>query len=147
MNKEITKTNIIEKKIFILEIGKINKNFRKYTKEVVQSWIDKMDDYGYEVEFGVFMKPSEIQYEFIKNEIVCGLVTELLIENGILYGIVKFSTDGYKSDDIYSGKLNIDECVIVPKGKAEVRESVVQNNYELFGFNLVHKSQSSFYYE
>lgn len=143
----MNKNKIIEKKIFILEIGKINKNFRKYTEEVVQSWIDKMDDYGYEVEFGVYFKPSEIQYEFIKTELVCGLVTKLLMEGGKLYGMVKFSTEGYKSEDIYSGKLDINECVIVPKGKSEVREGIVQNNYVLFGFNLVHKTQSSFYYE
>lgn len=138
---------IIEKKFFILEIEKTNKNFRKYTREVVESWLEKMDDYGYEVEFGVYLKPNEIQYEYIKSEMVCGLVTSLTIENNILYGNVKFSTEGHKSDEIYSGEIDLDECVIVPKGKSEVRNGIVQKNYTLFGFNLVHKSQSSFYFE
>lgn len=147
MKNETASVKIIEKKLFILEIGKTNKNFRKYNSEVVQSWIDQMDDYGYEVEFGVFLKPHEIQYEFIKTEMICGLVTELFIEDEKLYGNVKFSTEGHKSEEIYSGKINVDECVIVPKGKSEVRDGIVQKNYVLFGFNLVHKTQSSFYYE
>ena len=137
---------IIEKKFFILEVNKTNKNFRKYTDEVVNSWIQNMDDYGYEVEFAAEMKPSDIQYEFIKSEIVCGLVTKLTIEEGTLYGTVKFSTEGFKSEEIYSGKLNLDDYVVVPKGKAEVRDGVVQKNYILYGFDLVHKSQSSFYF-
>lgn len=142
-----TTETIIEKKFFILEVNRTNKNFRKYTDEVVESWIKNMDDYGYEVEFGVGMKPSDIQYEFIKSELVCGLITELTLEGGILYGTVKFSTEGYRSDDIYSGKIDLNECVIVPKGKSEVRDGVVQKNYILYGFNLVHKSQSSFHFE
>lgn len=141
-----TVDSIIEKKFFILEINKTNKNFRKYTDEVVNSWIQNMDDYGYEVEFAAEMKPADIQYEFIKSEIVCGLLTELTIENGILYGNVKFSTEGFKSDEIYSGKLNLEDYAIVPKGKAEVRDGVVQKNYILYGFDLVQKSQSSFHF-
>ena len=138
---------IIEKKFFILEVNKTNRNFRKYTDEVINSWIDNMDGYGYEVEFGVGMKPSDIQYEFIKSELVCGLVTKLTLEEGILYGTVKFSTESFKSEEIYSGKIDLGECVIVPKGKSEVRDGVVQKNYILYGFNLVHKSQSSFHFE
>lgn len=147
MVKTVSPDTILEKRFFILEIDKTNKNFRKYTREVVESWIEKMDDYGYEVEFGVYLKPNEIQYEYIKSEMVCGLVTKLTIEDNVLYGDVKFSTEGHKSDEIYSGEIKLEECVIVPKGKSEVRDGVVQRNYTLFGFNIVHRSQSSFYFE
>jgi len=54
--------------------------------------------------------------------------------------------EGFKSNEIYSKKINLDDCVIIPKGKAEVRDGVVQKNYKLFGFNLVNKNQSSFVY-
>lgn len=147
MDEKTESKSIIEREFFILEINKTNKNFRKYPEDVVNSWVENMDDLGYEVEFGVGMKPLDIQYEFIKSELVCGLLTEFRLEDGCLYGRVKFSTDGHKSQDIYSKKIELDECVIVPKGKAEVRDGIVQKNYRLYGFNLVHKNQSSFYFE
>lgn len=134
----------IEKELFVMKVDEINKNFRKYPREIVQNWIEKMDEYGYEVEFGVNMKSSDVQYEFIKSELMCGLVTKLSLEENELYATVKFFTQGPMSDDIYSGKVKLEECVIVPKGKAEVRDGLVQPNYKLYGFNLVHNSQSSF---
>ncbi len=139
--------NVIERKIFILKINETNKNYRKYTDTVVNNWISEMEDYGYEVEFAVDAKSSDIQYEFIKNEIACAVVTQLLIEDNVLYGITKFSTEGYKSEEIYNGTINLDDCVLIPKSKGEVNEGIVQDNCKLYGFNLVHKNQSSFYYE
>lgn len=136
---------IIEKEFFILKPDELNKNYRKYSFELVQKWINDMDEYGYEVEFGIDFKSKDIQYEFIKTDLVCGLITKLYLDKeNILKGTVKFFTEGYKSDEIYSKKINLDECVLIPKGKAEVREGVVQNNYKLFGFNIVKKYQSSF---
>jgi len=138
------KKEIIEKDFFILKINEPNKNFRKYSKELIDSWIKSIDENGYDLEYAVDFASKEIQYEYTNSDLVCGILTELFIINNELYGKVKFFTEGYQSDEIYSGKLNLDDCVVIPKGKAEVRDGIVQNNYKLFGFNLVKKYQSSF---
>jgi len=138
--------NIIEKEFFILKVNEPNKNFRRYPLELVNTWIKNIDENGYDLEYAVDAKSKEIQYEYTNSELVCGLVTKLKIKKNILYGNVKFFTEGYKSEEIYSNKINLDDCVIIPKGKAEVRDGIVQNNYKLFGFNLVNKNQSSFVY-
>lgn len=137
---------IIEKDFFILKINEPNKNFRRYTEDLVKNWIDSIDENGYDLEFAVDFKSKEIQYEYTNSDIVCGIVSNLYIKDQTLYGKVKFFIEGYMSDEIYSGKIDLDDCVIIPKGKAEVRDGVVQKNYKLFGFNLVNKNQSSFIY-
>lgn len=138
-------TKIIEKDFFILKADELNKNYRKYPLELVKKWIDNMDDYGYEVEFGIDLKSKDIQYEFINTDLICGLITKLFLDDeNVLKGHVKFFTEGYKSDEFYSNKINLNDCVLIPKGKAEVREGIVQNNYKLFGFNIVKNYQSSF---
>jgi hypothetical protein len=136
--------NIIEKEFFILKINEPNKNFRRYPLELVNTWIKNIDENGYDLEYAIDAKSKDIQYEYTNSELVCGLITKLKIKKNILYGSVKFFTEGYKSEEIYSNKINLDDCVIIPKGKAEVRDGIVQNNYKLFGFNLVNKNQSSF---
>jgi len=135
---------IIEKEFFILKINEPNKNFRRYPLELIESWIKNIDENGYDLEYAIDAKSKEIQYEYTNSELVCGLVTKLKIKDNILYGNVKFFIEGFKSEEIYSKKINLDDCVIIPKGKAEVRDGIVQNNYKLFGFNLVNKNQSSF---
>ncbi len=135
---------IIEKEFFILKINEPNKNFRRYPLELIESWIKNIDENGYDLEYAIDAKSKEIQYEYTNSELVCGLVNKLKIKDNILYGNVKFFIEGYKSEEIYSKKINLDDCVIIPKGKAEVRDGIVQNNYKLFGFNLVNKNQSSF---
>lgn len=137
-------TKIIEKDFFILKINEPNKNFRKYPSELVKNWINSLDENGYELEYAVDFKSKEIQFEYINSELVCGIITNLFIDNNDLYAKVKFYTDGFKSEEIYSKKIDLDDCVVIPKGKAEVRDGIVQNNYKLFGFNLVNKKQSSF---
>jgi hypothetical protein len=137
---------IIEKEFFILKINEPNKNFRRYPEELIRSWIDGLDENGYDLEFAVDAKSKDIQYEYTNSELVCGIVTKLKIKDNTLFGKVKFFLEGFKSNEIYSKKINLDDCVIIPKGKAEVRDGVVQKNYKLFGFNLVNKNQSSFVY-
>lgn len=140
----MNKSRIIEKDFFILKINEPNKNFRKYPIELVNNWINSLDENGYELEYAVDSKSKEIQYEYINSELVCGLITNLYIDNNDLYAKVKFYIDGFKSEEIYSKKIDLNDCVVIPKGKAEVRDGIVQNNYKLFGFNLVNKKQSSF---
>jgi hypothetical protein len=140
----MNKNKIIEREFFILKINEPNKNFRRYPLELIESWIKNIDENGYDLEYAIDAKSKEIQYEYTNSELVCGLVTKLKIKDNILYGNVKFFIEGFKSEEIYSKKINLDDCVIIPKGKAEVRDGIVQNNYKLFGFNLVNKNQSSF---
>lgn len=137
---------IIEKEFFILKVDEPNKNFRRYPKDLVDTWIKNIDENGYDLEYAIDAKSKDIQYEYTDSELVCGLVTSLRIKENELYGKVKFFVHGFKSDEIYSNKINLSDCVLIPKGKAEVRDGVVQKNYKLFGFNLVNKNQSSFVY-
>lgn len=136
--------NILEKEFFILKVNEPNKNFRRYSKELVKNWINSLDENGYDLEYAIGSKSKDIQYEYTNSDLVCGIITNLYIKENALYGKVKFFTEGYKSEEIYSKKIDLENCVIIPKGKAEVREGVVQSNYKLFGFNLVDKTQSSF---
>ena len=136
--------NILEKEFFILKVNEPNKNFRRYSEELVKNWINSLDENGYDLEYAIGSKSKDIQYEYTNSDLVCGIITNLYIKENTLYGKVKFFTEGYKSEEIYSKKIDLENCVIIPKGKAEVREGVVQSNYKLFGFNLVEKTQSSF---
>ena len=136
--------NILEKEFFILKVNEPNKNFRRYSEELVKNWINSLDENGYDLEYAIGSKSKDIQYEYTNSDLVCGIITNLYIKENTLYGKVKFFTEGYKSEEIYSKKIDLENCVIIPKGKAEVREGVVQSNYKLFGFNLVDKTQSSF---
>jgi hypothetical protein len=136
--------NILEKEFFILKVNEPNKNFRRYSEELVKNWINSLDENGYDLEYAIGSKSKDIQYEYTNSDLVCGIITNLYIKENALYGKVKFFTEGYKSEEIYSKKIILENCVIIPKGKAEVREGVVQSNYKLFGFNLVDKTQSSF---
>jgi hypothetical protein len=136
--------NILEKDFFILKVNEPNKNFRRYSEELVKNWINSLDENGYDLEYAIGSKSKDIQYEYTNSDLVCGIITNLYIKENALYGKVKFFTEGYKSEQIYSKKINLENCVIIPKGKAEVREGAVQSNYKLFGFNLVDKTQSSF---
>lgn len=135
---------ILEKDFFILTINEPNKNFRKYPEELIKYWIDNLDENGYDLEYAIDAKSKDIQYEYTDSDLICGLVNKLYIKENKLFGKVKFFLEGYKSDEIYSNKINLDDCVLIPKGKAEVRDGIVQKNYRLFGFNLVNKNQSSF---
>lgn len=138
------KQEILEKDFFILVINEPNKNFRRYPEELVRNWIESIDENGYDLEYAIDMKSKEIQYEYTNSELICGILTGLYIKDNSLYGKVRFYLEGYKSEELYNGKINLDDCVIIPKGKAEVRDGIVQKNYKLFGFNLVKKEQSSF---
>ena len=116
----------------------------KTLEDIQKNWINSLDENGYDLEYAIGSKSKDIQYEYTNSDLVCGIITNLYIKENTLYGKVKFFTEGYKSEEIYSKKIDLENCVIIPKGKAEVREGVVQSNYKLFGFNLVDKTQSSF---
>jgi hypothetical protein len=77
-------------------------------------------------------------------------VNGLRLSDGFLYGNVKFKLPescGNLTSEIYLEDSNLDLYAVVPKGKGSVKNQEVQSDYELYGFNLILKSDSSFEYE
>ena len=54
---------------------------------------------------------------------------------------------GGLTSDLYSDESNLENYAIVPKGKGSVKNQEVQDDYELYGFNLILKKDSSFEYD
>lgn len=142
-----TTRTVIEKEIFILEADKKNKNHRTYPKSLVQRWVEnsKLKKEGYDAEYAV--DDTDFEYEFLADGRVCGNVFELKLEGNKLIAKVKFKIDGPYADSIYGieGKEGlIDKISLVPKGKGAVKNQIVQDDYELYGFNVINASESSF---
>jgi hypothetical protein len=38
----------------------------------------------------------------------------------------------------------LDKCTVIPKGKGAVKNQLVQDDYELYGFNLIWAHESAF---
>jgi hypothetical protein len=142
--------NIKEKTFFILEVDKKNKNHRIYPRKIAQKWIDGKPAEGYDIEWAV--EDIDLEYEFLKETLSCGVVAELFWGEGAdsnkLYAKAKFKIEGPKAEEIYNNdKFNIDKLTIVPKGKGAVKNQTVQDDYELYGFNLILLEESSFIME
>lgn len=150
---------VIEKEYRILKIDNRNKNFRAYTKEVVEKWIKNQKQNkegvidGYELEYAIDNEEEgvfrEIYNDFILDSLSCGIVRELKInEENYLVGVVSFKLPEFCNDltkEIYGENFELDDYAIVPKGKGSVKNQEVQNDYELYGFNLIMKKDSSFH--
>lgn len=139
---------IIEKRFFIMEADKKNKNHRIFTEALLKAWANseklKGDAPGFDIECAI--EDEEYDYEFLKDELNVGRVTKLELEGKKLYGTAQFKTEG---DSPYLEKINneegfLDKCAIVPKGKGAVKNQIVQDDYELYGFNLIWAHESSF---
>lgn len=137
---------IIEKWLFVTCIGKVNENHRAYSEAIVDKWNDHEglsgEAPGIEVEYG--LGDVDIEKEFISSTLSCGVVTQFKKEDGILYGLTKFKINDL-TKDIYSGKINVDDLTLGPKGKGSVKNQEVQDDYELIGFNLLPKEENSSY--
>jgi hypothetical protein len=164
------KFEIIEKEYPILKIGKKNKNHRAYTETVVNPWVEnslnKSENVneGYDLEYAIDEDDEErdIYKEFTLGVLSCGVVNRLRVdENNILYGTARFklpsACDGL-TKKIYEGSNEteevegeaidfLDTLAIVPKGKGSVKNQTVQDDFELYGFNLILKEDSSFEFE
>lgn len=141
-------TKIIEKRFLILEAGKKNKNHRIFTEALVKTWCDsdKLKDEvaGFDIECAI--DDDEYDYEYIKDELNIGRVIKLDLEDKKLYATCQFKLVG---ESPYVEKINnekdfLEKCTIVPKGKAAVKNHIVQDDYELYGFNLIWANESSF---
>ena len=148
MKNETNKNNEIIEKIYpILDCESRNKNYRFYPTDVVKKWFDLLEQkikdnaYGIDVEYA--LGNEEIENEFLLEHLSCGVITKLELKGNKLFGTILFKQNEL-TKDIYSGKINLDEITIVPKGKGSVRNQKVQDDYELYGFNLVKKEESSF---
>lgn len=152
-------SEIIEKEFKILMIDKKNNNHRAYPLSVVNKWIEQEknieENLGFDLEYAIDNEEEEIfrdiYNEFILESLNCGVVKNLRIdEENFLYATVKIKPPKFcenLTEEIYSNKLNIEDYAIVPKGKGSVKNQEVQDDYELYGFNLILKKDSSFEYE
>ena len=141
-------TQIKEKRFLVLEADKKNKNHRIFTEALVKSWceLDKLKDgnSGFDIECAI--EDDEYDYEYVKDELILGRVTKLEMEGKKLYATAQFKVSG---DAPYLDKINdeegfLEKCAIVPKGKGAVKNQIVQDDYELYGFNLIWASESAF---
>jgi hypothetical protein len=150
----MSELTIIEKEFAILQVDKKNKNHRNYPKSVVDVWIDNSlnnsDDLnqGYDLEYAIDEEEErDIYNEFTMGSLSCGVVNKLHLKNDILYATVRFKLPKSCSDlteKFYNNELSLDSIAIVPKGKGSVRNQTVQDDYELYGFNLIKIEESSF---
>jgi hypothetical protein len=141
------KRTVIEKEFLVLEVDKKNKNHRGYSKSLVQRWIDdaRLKNGGYDIEFAT--DDNDFEYEFLKDDRICGNVFELRLDGNKLIAKAKFKIDGPYADIIYgteSQESMIDKIVVVPKGKGAVKNQQIQDDYELYGFNLILSAESAF---
>ena len=156
----MSELKVIEKEFKILEVGKKNKNHRTYPFSVVNSWlemeknnennlfeleyaIDEIDENGEVIE-------RDVLNEFIVSSLSCGVVSNLRIDDNVLYATVKFKLPEYcnnLTEEIYKNDSVLDAYSVVPKGKGSVKSQTVQDDYELYGFNLILKEDSAFEYD
>jgi hypothetical protein len=141
-------TQIKEKRFLVLEADKKNKNHRIFTDALVTSWIDldkvKEGGSGFDIECAI--DDDEYDYEYVKDELILGRVVRLEKEGKKLFAVCHFKVTG---DSPYVEKINneegfLDKCAIVPKGKGAVKNQIVQDDYELYGFNLIWANESAF---
>ena len=142
-----TNRAVIEKEFLVLEADKKNKNHRAYPKQIIQRWIDdaRLSNGGYDVEFAT--DDNDFEYEFLKDDRVCGNVFELRLDGNKLIAKARFKIDGPYADAIYGTKDKesiIDKISITPKGKGAVKNQLIQDDFELYGFNLIFSSDSPF---
>jgi hypothetical protein len=141
-------TQIKEKRFLILEADKKNKNHRLFTEALIKTWCesDKLKEGGAGFDIECAIDDAEYDYEFIKDEFCVGRVVKLEMEGKKLYGTCQFKVSG---EDAYIEKINneegfLDICAIVPKGKGAVKNQIVQDDYEIYGFNLILANESAF---
>lgn len=146
---------VVEKRFKILSVDKKNANHRAYTSDLVNSWINnplnnsESPNEGYSLEYAIDEEDEErdIYKEFVSSSLECGIVRNLEVVDGVLYADVKLklpnSCNGL-TEKIYSNEISIEEVAVVPKGKGSVKNQTIQNDYELFGFNLILLEDSAF---
>ncbi len=139
---------IKQKRFLVLEADKKNKNHRIFTKSLVEGWCksDKLKEgaSGFDIECAI--DDDEYDYEYVKDEFSVGRVIKLEMEGNKLYATCKFKIAGESSyiENINNEEDFLDKCAIIPKGKGAVKNQIVQDDYELYGFNLIWAKESAF---
>lgn len=151
----MSEVKIIEKEFAILQVDKKNKNHRNYPTSVVNVWVEnelnRSEDLnqGFDLEYAIDDEEEErdIYNEFTMGSLSCGIVNRLQLRNNVLYATVRFKLPqscGNLTENFYEDESILNTIAIVPKGKGSVRNQTVQDDYELFGFNLIKVEDSSF---
>ena|ERR1035437_10234084 len=144
VNESAANVVVAERRFFILELDKKNKNHRIYQKALGEKWVNSekfKTGEGYDVEFAI--PDGDYEYEYLKEEDNCGQVTGIFLEGNKLYGTAKFKIDGPHAEKLMDEEFLKTVC-LVPKGKGAVKNQVIQDDYELYGFNLILLAESSF---
>lgn len=140
-------STIKTKRFLVLKADLKNKNHRIFTEALVKSWCESeslKQGTGFEIECAI--EDGEYDYEYVKDEAIVGRVTKLEMEGKNLYATCEFKIEG---DSPFVDKINneegyLDTCAVVPKGKGAVKNQIVQDDYELYGFNLILAAESAF---
>jgi hypothetical protein len=151
----MSEVKIIEKEFAILQVDKKNKNHRNYPTSVVNVWVENELNHsedlnqGFDLEYAIDDEEEErdIYNEFTMGSLSCGIVNRLQLINNVLYATVRFKLPqscGNLTENFYEDESILNTIAIVPKGKGSVRNQTVQDDYELFGFNLIKVEDSSF---
>lgn len=135
------------KRFLALTAGTKNKNHRTFPVDLCKSWCEHPDlksGVGLPIECAI--DDEEYDYEHIKDELIVGRVTKLEMDGNKLYATCEFKVEG---DAPYLTNINeeegfIDKCAVIPKGKGAVKNQVVQEDYEIYGFNLIWAHESAF---
>ena len=135
---------ILEKEFEILDTTLKNQNHRRYTDQVVDAWINderNESEGGFDIEYA-YDEEIDIENEFLVDHLSCGTV-KLRKDGSKLIGSVRFKKNE-NTVKLYTSEIELDKITIVPKGKGSVRNQEVQDDYELYGFNLINIEESSF---
>lgn len=144
VNKSKDSNGIIVKTFEVLDTEKKSRTHRYYPIEVVSKWKEHEDilsGQGIDLEYAV--EDQEIDNEFLTKSLSCGAVVDFGMKGSILTATVKFKQNDL-TKNIYEGKIDLDSLTVIPKGKGSVKNQRVQDDFELFGFNLVLCDESSF---
>lgn len=142
----VSSPEVKEKTFMILDFEKKNKNHRTYPFEgVVEKWLEDerlKNEGGLPIEHAI--EDIDLEYEFIKESLECGSVVDLRVEKNKLYATAKFKVNHPLTEQLYKDQKFFDTLTLVPKGKGAIKNQIVQDDYELYGFNLVLAAESAF---
>src|SRR3990172_3020559 len=104
----------------------------------------KKNDAGFDIECAI--DDDDYDYEYLKDEFSVGRVVKVEMEGKKTYATCEFKITGESKyiENINNEEGFLDKCAIVPKGKGAVKNQIVQDDYELYGFNLILNNESAF---
>lgn len=151
MEKETTNIQqtpkTIEKEFYVLTVNKLNKKSRLHTKETIQEWINALVNKkpeNFKIEYAIDVLEQDVKQHFINDSLYCGIVTSLELKGDELFAKAKFKTKVVPNSEMLTNPNFFDNLTLVPKGKGNIKNNTIYN-YEIYGFNLVEQSKSSFY--